>query len=153
MNALAKVVDDINDRGIDDRAVLLVASTLQANPNAYYQNAFVNAYWTLMKELDTRGVALVVMMMNREKCIELPCIFGDPDNDHHTPDLIVVGAGDLATGKYLEKAEDRDDWPSIIYAPGDDDAWEDLDVPGPTICAAGTGDEDALETQGASPGE
>lgn len=94
VDALAKVVDDINDRGIDDRAVLLVASTLQAKPNTYYQNAFVNAYWTLMKELDTRGVALVVITMNREKCTEWPCIFGDPDNDHHIPKLIVVGAGD-----------------------------------------------------------
>lgn len=152
-DALAKVVDDINDRGIEDRAVLLVASTLQAHPDTDYQNAFVNAYWTLMNKMDAQGAALVVTTMNDEKCTEWPCMFGDPDYDHHIPHMIVVGAGDIDTGSYYEEEENRNDWPSIFYAPGDDDAWEDLEVPGPIICAAGTGDENALETEGPSAGE
>lgn len=91
--------------------------------------------------------------MNHEKRTEWPCTFGDPDNDHHIPHLILVGAGDLDTGSYIEEEEDRDDWPSIIYVPGDDNEWEDLDVPGPIVCASSSGDQNTLEMMGISPDE
>lgn len=153
VDALAKVVDDIANRGIADRAVLLVASTLQANLNGNHQKAFVYAYWTMMNKVDEQGAALVVTTMNDQKCTEWPCMFANPDYDYYIPHMIAVGAADIETGSYYEEEENRDDWPSIFYAPGDDDAWEDLDVPGPIICAAGTGDNNALETEGPSAGE
>jgi len=74
-------------------------------------------------------------------------------NDLHIPNMIVAGEADLATGKYMENEENHNDWPNIIYAPGDNDAWEDLDVPGPILCAARKGDENALDQSGSSHGK
>lgn len=153
VDALAKIVDDIADRGIGDRAVLLIALTIPRNAGPTNHAAFVDVYSTLLKELDSRGVSLVVAMPNGEKCVDMwPCIFGDPDNDHHIPNLIVVGSSDINTGHYDEPEENRNDW-TTIYGPGADSALIDSAQPGPILCADKMGDRNSLHKSGASPGE
>lgn len=50
----------LNDRGIGERAVILLSSSLSADPDAYCQKSFADACHTLLDKLDEQNAALVV---------------------------------------------------------------------------------------------
>lgn len=154
VDALAQIADDIVDKQLGDKAVVLMAwgylngDKSEADRDIVYHDTLK----VLLDHLDSQGVSLVTSTTNSHQCNVYPCAMGDPENVHYVPNLITVGAGLVNDGSYLEEAQHRDGW-ITVYGPGDDQKDCCPEKPG-MLCAASTGEGNSEVGQsGASHGK
>lgn len=124
IDAWSQVLDDVNQKGIKNKAVIIQASD-QGSAAPPFGPAYESFFAKIIKELvTTHAAAVVVSQPNPGKepsdkfCPGPPCIFGNPQNVNHIPEIITVDAGDINTGEASSVESDR--W-TTIYAPGNDD--------------------------------
>lgn len=113
---MVKIYNDIRKKNIIGRAVIVMSLSLPAsefdlkNP---WDQAFHQEFFGWLTDLDKLGAAIVVSMPNFESCVGPPCIYGDPNNSLHLPNLIVVGGGYIADGTYAPNNPNRESWITI----------------------------------------
>ena len=145
VQALSAVVDDAyhKRKGGEGKHVVHMARQIPLRKRSGVDDAFVNALYTTLKELDDRGAGLVNAMPNGEKCAEFPCKFGTPDKKapHIIPNLVTVGNGRIDNGDLTDDPKEIDSLDFFtVFGPGDDRKNGEEGKPG-IVCANDTGDK------------
>ena len=150
LDGISRVADDIADKNLGDKAVVLMAFGIAPTDDEQRSSAFDDAYFSVLEELDRRGVALVAAMPNRGECEVWPCFWNSPDNDLRIENMITVSSGLINDGSFGKT--DTDDWVTL-FGPGDDRRDGGTAQPG-LLCADFEGDKNSEQTQsGTSHGE
>lgn len=147
IDAFAKIADDIDDKGLGDKAVVHMAWAIYDTQDIPERDEpFRQTLAELFDHFDEKGVSLVVAQPNTRRYLYYPCLMGDPEDDYYVPNLITVGSAQVNDGTYSDAEVYRDDW-TTIYAPRDDSRDGRQGKPG-LVCAHFNGDENVHLPQG-----
>lgn len=142
VEALAKVADDIADKNLGDKAVILMSIGIRAGGDEPRNDAFEDAYNGILKSLDGKGVALVAAFPNNIECPDdiWPCAWGNPkQTQFRIENMITVASGNINDGS--RQVEDVGDWVTI-YGTGDDRT-----RPNGLVCASNIGNQNSNKEQ------